>query len=204
MGNLQDRLRENAEKNEEIEERNRSKRTGSASIETALQSVHEELRSKVESFGKDGLVSIESGMASFRESALQSIERNNATLRDEMEASLKQAGAWSRRGLVLWSKTGAALMVWAAVLVILTGWTLYLWSELPTLRSEVQSLTAAREAFEKEREILTHLMAVGIVMMPSKDGNTVFQVDERARLQPIPGGKAQRLLVPKTKKDAAR
>jgi len=204
MGNLRDRLKENAEKSEEIEDRNRSKRTGSASIETALQSAHEELKSKVESFAKDGLASIESGMASFRESALQSIERNNATLQGEMDKSLKQAGAWSRWGLVLWSKTGAVLMVWAALLVILTGWTMYVRSELPTRRAELAELKEQCAKYENERETLALIRDSGIVIANSLEGGALLQVSAKAKLRPSPNGKAQWLVVPETKKDAAR
>ena len=195
MGKLSERLKETAKENAKIEARNRSKRTAAASTGPEHPSAHDEPRSKVGSFAKAALASIKSGMATPRGTS------TDATLRAEKE---KRAEVWNRRGLVLWSGTWVLLSGWAVILALLAGWTLSLLRELPVLRGEVQSLTEAREAFEKERETLEHLVSVGIVLMPSKNGNAVFQVDAKAKLRPAPSGKAQWLLVPETKKDAAR
>lgn len=181
MGNLSDRLKQ-------FEETSTSELEAFAK---AHQSVLDALRQKLLGLQSGALSSIEADIQSFHESVRQSAERSRNALKAELERSASEAQDWSRRGLKLWTWSGGVLIAWLLLLIGASGWTLYLYREIPKLESQYDELKAA---YPKESFTLDLVRKHRVVVIARNDGSLWFQIDSKSKPEVGRDGKTLWLL----------
>jgi hypothetical protein len=170
MANLSDRLKQ-------FEQTTKSEQEAT---ERMLQDAFDELKSKLTGLQGGAMISIETSTQKFLVDVDASLKKSRETLKDAAMRNAIEAQSWSQRGMLLWAKSGGVLIAWLVVLIVMSAWSAYLWSETPKLQDRYNEL---KHAYQKESLQLDMLLKHHMAMIEDPAGSLWVQVDPKNKPQ---------------------